>query len=88
MLAVQVINPSKVLQGAVGQRQSRKWQPYQYSCLENPMDRGIWVSAVHWVTKSWTGLKLLGMYMDQRVASQVALMVKNPAANTGDMGSV
>ena len=27
MLAVQVINPSKVLQGAVDQRQRRKWQP-------------------------------------------------------------
>jgi len=52
------------------------------------MDRGIWGSTVHWVAKSWTGLKLLGMHMDQRVASQVALMVKNPAANTGDMGSI
>ena len=19
-----------------------KWQPLQYSCLENPMDRGVW----------------------------------------------
>ena len=28
----------------------------QYSCLENPMDRGVWV------TKSWTQLKQLSMY--------------------------
>ena len=26
----------------------------QYSCLENPMDRGIWWAIVHGVTKSWT----------------------------------
>ena len=30
--------------------------PLQYSCLENPMDRGGWWAAVHAVTKSWTGL--------------------------------
>ena len=24
----------------------------QYSCLENPMDRGAWQATVHWVTKS------------------------------------
>ena len=30
--------------------------PLQYSCLENPMDRGAWRPTVHGVTKSWTGL--------------------------------
>ena len=30
--------------------------PLQYSCLENPMDRGAWWATVHWVTKSWTRL--------------------------------
>ena len=34
----------------------RKWQPTQYSCLENPMDRGAWEAAVHRVRKSWTWL--------------------------------
>ena len=24
---------------------------FQYSCLENPMDRGTWWATVHWVTK-------------------------------------
>ena len=28
--------------------------PLQYSCLENPMDRGAWWAAVHGVTKSRT----------------------------------
>ena len=30
--------------------------PLQYSCLENPMDRGAWWTIVHGVTKSWTRL--------------------------------
>ena len=28
--------------------------PLQYSCLENPTDRGTWWAAVHGVAKSWT----------------------------------
>ena len=31
--------------------------PLQYSCLENPMDRGAWWAAVHGVTKSCTWLR-------------------------------
>ena len=31
--------------------------PLQYSCLENPMDRGAWWAKVHGVAKSWTRLK-------------------------------
>ena len=31
--------------------------PLQYSCLENPMDRGAWWATVHSVTKSQTQLK-------------------------------
>ena len=30
--------------------------PLQYSCLENPIDRGAWQAAVHGIAKSWTGL--------------------------------
>ena len=30
--------------------------PLQYSCLENPRDRGAWWAAVHGVVKSWTRL--------------------------------
>ena len=36
--------------------------PLQYSCLENPMDRGAWWASVHRVTKSQTQLKQLSMY--------------------------
>ena len=30
----------------------------QYSCLENPMDRGAWQTTVHGVAKSWTLLSM------------------------------
>ena len=33
-----------------------KGNPLQYSCLENPMDRGAWQVIVHDAAKSWTGL--------------------------------
>ena len=33
--------------------------PLQYSCLENPMDRGAWRAAVHRVTQSQTRVKRL-----------------------------
>ena len=36
-------------------------KPLQYSCLENPMDRGSWWSTVRGVAKSRTQLKRLGM---------------------------
>ena len=38
--------------------------PLQYSCLENPMDRGAWQATVYRVTKSQTRLKRL-----RRIAS-------------------
>ena len=31
-------------------------KPLQYSCLENPMDRGAWQATVHGVTKNWPQL--------------------------------
>ena len=34
--------------------------PLQYSCLENPMDRGAWWATVHGVKESQTQLKPLG----------------------------
>ena len=35
--------------------------PLQYSCLENPMDRGVWQANVHRVPKIQTWLKQLSM---------------------------
>ena len=36
---------------APGRRNDNK---LQYSCLDNPMDRGAWWATVHGVTKTWT----------------------------------
>ena len=36
--------------------------PLQYSCLENPMDRGAWRATVHKVAKSRTWLKRLSTH--------------------------
>ena len=36
--------------------------PLQYSCLENPMDRGAWRAIVHVGAKNRTPLKQLSMH--------------------------
>ena len=36
--------------------------PLQYSCLENPMDRGAWKATVHRVAQSQTQLKHLSTH--------------------------
>ena len=36
--------------------------PLQYSCLENPVDKGAWWAAVHGVVQSQTWLKRLSMH--------------------------
>ena len=40
--------------------------PLQYSCLQNPMDRGTWGATVHGVTKSRTWLKWLNAHIQSR----------------------
>ena len=34
-------------------RSSGNGNPFQYSCLENSMDRGAWWAIVHGITKEW-----------------------------------
>ena len=36
----------------------RNGNPLQYSCLENPMDRGTWQAADHGIAQSWTQLSI------------------------------
>ena len=48
----------------------RTGNPLQYSCLENPIDRGAWGTTVHGVAKSWTRLKQLST---QAVALEILL---------------
>ena len=50
--------------------------PLQYSCLENPKDRGVWAAAVYGITKSWTQLKRLSMYACSNFMNpQICLLV-------------
>ena len=55
--AMQEMQGTRVL--SLGQEWNRSPEgehgnPLQYSCLQNPMDRGIWHATIHWVPKSWT----------------------------------
>ena len=40
---------------------SRHDNPLEYSCLENPVDRGAWWATVHGITKSQMRLKRLSI---------------------------
>ena len=44
--------------------------PLQYSCLENPTDRGAWWATVHSVSKSWTRLKRLNTHTQIKKAER------------------
>ena len=59
--------------------------PLQCSCLENPRAGRAWRAAVYGVTQSRTQLKRLSSSSSSSRASQVALVVKNPPANAGDV---
>ena len=53
---------AKDIRDRVSISERRHGNPFQCSCLENPMDRGAWQAIVHAVTKSQTELKHLSMY--------------------------
>ena len=46
-----------LIPGLGGSPGGRHGSPLQYSCLENPMDRGAWRATGHGVAKSWTRLR-------------------------------
>ena len=49
--------------------------PFQYSCLENPMDRGAWRATVHRMARSCTRLSNLArMYI---LATTVSLILRH-----------
>ena len=54
--------------------------PFQYSCLENPMDRGAWQVTVHRVAKSRTRRKRRIHKLKEKTKSQVhcPLVVASP----------
>ena len=44
--------------------------PFQYSCLVNPMDRGAWQATAYRVAKSRTGLKQLSTQAHNRLSNK------------------
>ena len=45
--------------------------PLQYTCLEDPRDRGAWRATLHRITKSWTQLKQLSTHKSILMAKRV-----------------
>ena len=56
--------------------------PFQYSCLENPKDRGAWLAKDHRVVKNQARLKQLSMHAPS------GPVAKNPPCNAEDVGSI
>ena len=57
----------------------------QYSCLENPMDRGAWQATVHGVTKSDTTKRMNNKYIHIHHSSQILpiLFIQNKDDSIG-----
>ena len=54
----------------------------QYSCLENPMDRGTWKAAVHGVAESWTRLNDFLVHTFRVLDAQIVLALTSRAPFT------
>ena len=50
--------------------------PLQYSCLENPVDRGAWWAVVHGVAESWTRLERLALSLFRGIQLIISVVVK------------
>ena len=48
------LRDTSLIPGLGGSPEGGHDNPLQYSCLDNPMDRGAWQASVPGVTKSWT----------------------------------
>ena len=64
--------------------------PFQYSSLENTMNRGAWWATVHAVAKSWTQTKHIRI-LKGRVPGRAfpgGPVVGNSPSNAGEAGSI
>ena len=55
----------------------RNGSTLQYSCLENPMDRGAWQATVCGISKSWTWLRELSMHACTHIPFTRLIPLKN-----------
>ena len=60
----------------------RHGNPLQYSCLENPMDRGAWWAIVREVTKSWTWLSDFHFHLIERGADPASVVMMTTRGQT------
>ena len=49
--------------------------PLQYSCLENPMNRGAWWALVHSIEKSWMQLSTVIIWAIGRLLREVTVFM-------------
>ena len=61
--------------GLGGSHREEHGNPLQYSCPENPMERGTWQATVCGVAKSWTGLS------PPKPKGHSSTMVANPSTS-------
>ena len=66
----------------------RHGNPLQYSCLENPEDRGAWRATVQRVTHSWTWPKQLSKHAYHFIVQTGLWPVRNPATQQKVSGLV
>ena len=57
--------------------------PLQYSCLENPMDRGAWWATIHRVAKSQTQMKWLSMHKELTQRAPTVMRAKHHTYQPG-----
>ena len=59
--------------------------PLQYSCLENPMDRGAWWATVHEFAKSWTQLRDSTFFLShyEKVVCNLCILKSNLSPSLG-----
>ena len=61
----------------------RQWQPFQYSCLENPRDCGAWWAALYGVAQSRTQLEQLGSSSSSIISTVKCLLQVNRSVLLG-----
>ena len=60
--------------------------PLQYTCLENPLDRGAWQATVHGISQSQTQLKQLSTLRASRCL-YLTLIKEEPGGDCGGLAS-